>query len=101
NATARPLPLSLHDALPIFLNLITNALKFTPEGAVRISGALDGRSGSFAIAVADTGLGIAEEDRERVFDEFRQVDGSPGGEFGSSDRKSTRLNSSHSQISYA
>ncbi len=58
----------------ILLNLLSNAVKFTEAGRVelRVAPAGDG----VAFAVRDTGPGIAEADRELVFDAFRQVDGS-------------------------
>jgi signal transduction histidine kinase len=54
------------------MNLTGNALKFTKEGHVEIAVELDGDD--LVYRVTDTGIGIAKEDLERVFDEFRQVD---------------------------
>ncbi len=56
----------------VLLNLLSNALKFTPEGG-RIDVRAVPRDGVAEIAVADTGVGIAPEDQEAVFEEFRQV----------------------------
>jgi signal transduction histidine kinase len=56
----------------VVLNLLSNAIKFTPEGgqievtAVALDGAVE-------VSVRDTGVGIAPEDQEAVFEEFRQV----------------------------
>jgi signal transduction histidine kinase len=60
-------------------NLISNALKFTDAGEVRISVALLPGSGEVTFCVADTGLGIAGSDQDRIFEEFAQVDGAQGG----------------------
>ena len=61
-----------HLLVQVLRNLISNALKFTDAGEVRI-GAATG-DGEIAFSVADTGLGIGDEDQERIFDEFAQVD---------------------------
>jgi signal transduction histidine kinase len=56
----------------VLLNLLSNALKFTPEGG-RIDVRATVRDGMAEISVTDTGVGIAPEDQEAVFEEFRQV----------------------------
>ena len=55
----------------ILLNLLSNAVKFTPEGG-RIT--INARpTTAVEISVTDTGIGIAEEDQPKIFEEFRQV----------------------------
>ena len=56
----------------ILTNLLSNAIKFTPEGGRIVVSArpLDDRI--FELAVADTGVGIAEDDRQIIFEKFRQ-----------------------------
>jgi signal transduction histidine kinase len=56
----------------ILLNLLSNAVKFTPEGG-KVSVSAGQPNGALEIAVSDTGVGIASEDREAIFEEFRQV----------------------------
>ncbi len=56
----------------VLLNLLSNALKFTPEGG-RIAVRAAVRGGMAEVAVSDTGVGIAREEQDAVFEEFRQV----------------------------
>jgi len=56
----------------VLLNLLSNAIKFTPEGG-SIEVAAAPSDGSVEVSVRDTGVGIAPEDLEAVFEEFRQV----------------------------
>jgi signal transduction histidine kinase len=56
----------------VVLNLLSNAIKFTPEGG-RIEMRAAPKDGLVEISVTDTGIGIAPEDQEAVFEEFRQV----------------------------
>src|SRR5262249_31172435 len=56
----------------IMLNLLTNAVKFTPEGGT-VTMSSDRVNGSYVFSVKDTGIGIAAEDHQKVFEEFRQV----------------------------
>ena len=66
----------------IVFNLVANALKFTSAGQVSLSvtRAADGRS--YAIAVRDTGIGIAPDQRDAIFEAFRQADASTTRRFG-------------------
>jgi signal transduction histidine kinase len=56
----------------VVLNLLSNAIKFTPEGG-RIEVLAAPKGGVVEVSVTDTGVGIAPEDQEAVFEEFRQV----------------------------
>ena len=62
----------------VLLNLLSNAVKFTNRGHIRVSAAVaDGEPcPELAIAVADTGAGLAPDALPHIFEEFRQVDGS-------------------------
>lgn len=65
----------------IVVNLLANAVKFTPDGgritlAARVAGEV------VELSVSDTGRGIPEDERERVFEAFRQLDGSAEREYG-------------------
>src|SRR5579871_4491634 len=57
----------------VLRNFISNALKFTERGEVRISAEMDGVD-QVCFSVADTGIGIAPENRDLIFQEFTQVD---------------------------
>lgn len=57
----------------ILRNLISNAIKFTPKGEVRVSANLEGEN-DIRFSVADTGIGIHESDLEAIFQEFGQID---------------------------
>jgi signal transduction histidine kinase len=58
----------------IVRNFISNALKFTENGEVRVTARLTADGSAVAIAVTDTGIGIAREDQEAIFEEFVQID---------------------------
>jgi signal transduction histidine kinase/ActR/RegA family two-component response regulator/HAMP domain-containing protein len=56
----------------VLLNLLANAIKFTPEGG-RVTVEVRQELDRLVICVADTGIGIAKEDHERIFEEFQQL----------------------------
>jgi signal transduction histidine kinase len=58
----------------ILRNFISNALKFTSSGTVRVRVAYDSVKDLFVFEVVDTGIGIPSEDHSRIFEEFEQVD---------------------------
>ena len=66
----------------VVVNLLSNALKFTHTGGIEISDGYDASSRTAWIRVKDTGIGIAPEHQERVFEDFRQVDDSPSRQYG-------------------
>ncbi|MDR1965196.1 MAG: response regulator [Synergistaceae bacterium] len=70
----------------VIANLLSNAVKFTPEGgAVRLSAMLAGEECgvcTLQVEVSDTGIGISEEQRARLFNSFAQADNSTSRKFG-------------------
>ncbi|MGH9311454.1 MAG: ATP-binding protein [Vicinamibacterales bacterium] len=58
----------------ILRNLLSNALKFTERGEVRAAAALVDGAEAVRFTVADTGIGIAREDQDRIFEEFTQLE---------------------------
>lgn len=59
----------------VLRNFVSNALKFTEYGAVTVSATYDPDADTVTFAIADTGIGIAETDQMRIFDEFVQIEG--------------------------
>jgi signal transduction histidine kinase len=57
----------------ILNNLLSNATKFTERGSITVSAAYDPLAGRLLVRVADTGIGIASEDTEAIFNEYHQV----------------------------
>jgi len=66
----------------IVVNLLSNALKFTHQGCIEVAVVLNPPERTVAISVTDTGIGIAREHHERIFEDFRQVDDSPSRQYG-------------------
>jgi signal transduction histidine kinase/CheY-like chemotaxis protein/HPt (histidine-containing phosphotransfer) domain-containing protein len=66
----------------ILMNLVSNALKFTPRGQVEILVSFDSSAGALNFDVTDTGIGISQEQMPRLFEPFTQADGSTTRRFG-------------------
>lgn len=66
----------------VLFNLVGNAIKFTSEGTVRAQ--VDATDGGIVIAVSDTGIGIASDQQERLFEAFVQAEQSTTRRFGGS-----------------
>lgn len=58
----------------VLRNFISNALKFTERGEIRVSATMNQGNRTVTFAVADTGIGIAAEDQARIFEEFTQIE---------------------------
>ena len=66
----------------ILLNLVSNALKFTHQGSITIQARQSRRDRTLTLSVADTGIGIAPADQDKIFEDFRQLDNSPTRAYG-------------------
>jgi signal transduction histidine kinase len=66
----------------VLVNLLSNALKFTHQGGIEIGVDFDPSSRTASITVKDSGIGIAPEHHDRIFEDFRQVDDSPSRQYG-------------------
>ena len=60
--------------LQVLLNLVNNAVKFTEHGSVQVLVRVEGKS--LSVCVADTGIGIKQEQLGMLFEAFRQLDAS-------------------------
>ncbi len=60
----------------ILINVLSNAVKYTKAGSVslKVSGSREGDTAVYCISVKDTGIGIREEDKARLFDDFARLD---------------------------
>jgi PAS domain S-box-containing protein len=66
----------------IIVNLLSNALKFTHDGGIDIAVEFDSDARLATISVSDSGIGVAPENHEKIFEDFRQVDDSPSRQYG-------------------
>lgn len=66
----------------ILVNLVGNAVKFTESGSVHVAASITDDDGSLSVKVRDTGIGISEEARARLFQRFMQADSSTTRKFG-------------------
>jgi len=66
----------------IVLNLLTNAIKFTPQGFLKVSVHTSEDQRDVRLSVSDSGIGIAAHDHDKVFEDFRQADNSVTREYG-------------------
>lgn len=78
--SASPIFVDRMRAQQIITNIMSNAVKFTPNGHIRIQA--QDENGNVHITIEDTGIGIPEDKMHRVFQEFRQIDNAPTREYG-------------------
>jgi len=66
----------------VLVNLVSNAVKFTPKGSVMLRINLSNDKQSWVARVSDTGIGVPPEAREYIFEPFRQADSSSRRQYG-------------------
>jgi signal transduction histidine kinase len=66
----------------IVVNLVSNAVKFTPAGTVTVTIVVEPDAGPLRVAVTDTGIGIDPADQEKIFEDFQQADPSTERRYG-------------------
>lgn len=71
---SRLIKTSADSVVKILNNLLKNAVKFTNKGQITLKVTLDEPKGLISFAVIDTGIGVPEEARERIFERFEKVD---------------------------
>lgn len=85
NNLTQPMPIIEADAYrvtQVIYNLVTNAIKFTHEGSISVSGSYDDSKRQVMVDVIDTGIGISPQNIERVFQPFDQEDSSESRRYG-------------------
>lgn len=72
--TLPEMPLDPNRIIQVLVNLISNAIKFTPAGgSITVEARVDKEAGFMAVSVADTGIGMTQEDLKKIFNKFQQV----------------------------
>ena len=71
-----------HKLRQVLINLLGNGIKFTERGGVRLDVGFTAKPAMISFVITDTGIGIAPDAVERVFDEFCQADGSTTRKYG-------------------
>jgi signal transduction histidine kinase len=78
----KPITTDRQKVKQILLNLLSNALKFTHHGGVTICARRHQGERAVVLSVADTGIGIAPADQDKIFEDFRQLDNTPTRPYG-------------------
>src|SRR5207247_8746437 len=76
-----PLKTDWQKVQQIVTSFLPDRIQFRPQGSVEVLTEYVDTRDLIAIAVADTGIGVSAEDRDRIFEDFRQADNSPTREY--------------------